>query len=186
MAGLIEATEQPLIQKTVDVVVPRTVFGRVCPLGDAAFVVRPHTAGATGQRRHGCDLAGRHSERNKGRHQRSASLLPVRTAPLRTGTPSIRRCPGVTVGRQPADRSEKSLSGTISPYGDQEQTFGHIRQTLSGAPRPESDRRQMDTLCPLVPVRWYAPVPRAAALYRGHLERGADSDAQESRSLRSG
>jgi 2-polyprenyl-6-methoxyphenol hydroxylase-like FAD-dependent oxidoreductase len=26
--------------------VPQTVFGRVCLLGDAAFVVRPHTAGA--------------------------------------------------------------------------------------------------------------------------------------------
>jgi hypothetical protein len=35
------------IQKIVDIVVPRTVFGRVCLLGDAAFVVRPHTAGAT-------------------------------------------------------------------------------------------------------------------------------------------
>ena len=38
---------QPLIQTIVDVVVPRTVFGRTCLLGDAAFVVRPHTAGAT-------------------------------------------------------------------------------------------------------------------------------------------
>lgn len=47
MAELIEATAQPFIQKIVDVVVPRTVFGRVCLLGDAAFVVRPHTAGAT-------------------------------------------------------------------------------------------------------------------------------------------
>jgi len=47
MAALIEATEQPFIQKIVDIVVPRTVFGRVCLLGDAAFVVRPHTAGAT-------------------------------------------------------------------------------------------------------------------------------------------
>jgi 2-polyprenyl-6-methoxyphenol hydroxylase-like FAD-dependent oxidoreductase len=47
MAELIEATEQPFIQKIVDIVVPRTVFGRVCLLGDAAFVVRPHTAGAT-------------------------------------------------------------------------------------------------------------------------------------------
>jgi 2-polyprenyl-6-methoxyphenol hydroxylase-like FAD-dependent oxidoreductase len=47
MAELIEATEQPFIQKIVDVVVPRTVFGRVCLLGDAAFVGRPHTAGAT-------------------------------------------------------------------------------------------------------------------------------------------
>jgi 2-polyprenyl-6-methoxyphenol hydroxylase-like FAD-dependent oxidoreductase len=27
--------------------VPRMVFGRTCLLGDAAFVVRPHTAGAT-------------------------------------------------------------------------------------------------------------------------------------------
>jgi 2-polyprenyl-6-methoxyphenol hydroxylase-like FAD-dependent oxidoreductase len=47
MAELIEATEQPFIQKIVDIVVPRTVFGRICLLGDAAFVVRPHTAGAT-------------------------------------------------------------------------------------------------------------------------------------------
>src|ERR1700674_4591742 len=47
MAALIEATAQPFIQKVVDIVVPRTVFGRVCLLGDAAFVVRPHTAGAT-------------------------------------------------------------------------------------------------------------------------------------------
>ena len=47
MAALIEATEHPFIQKIVDIVVPRTVFGRVCLLGDAAFVVRPHTAGAT-------------------------------------------------------------------------------------------------------------------------------------------
>ena len=47
MAELIEATGQPFIQKIVDIVVPRTVFGRVCLLGDAAFVVRPHTAGAT-------------------------------------------------------------------------------------------------------------------------------------------
>jgi 2-polyprenyl-6-methoxyphenol hydroxylase-like FAD-dependent oxidoreductase len=47
MAELIEMTPAPFIQTIVDVVVPRTVFGRACPLGDAAFVVRPHTAGAT-------------------------------------------------------------------------------------------------------------------------------------------
>jgi 2-polyprenyl-6-methoxyphenol hydroxylase-like FAD-dependent oxidoreductase len=47
MAELIEVTGQPFIQKIVDIVVPRTVFGRVCLLGDAAFVVRPHTAGST-------------------------------------------------------------------------------------------------------------------------------------------
>jgi 2-polyprenyl-6-methoxyphenol hydroxylase-like FAD-dependent oxidoreductase len=47
MADLIEATHEPFIQTIVDVVVPRTVFGRGCLLGDAAFVVRPHTAGST-------------------------------------------------------------------------------------------------------------------------------------------
>ena len=47
MAELIEMTPAPFIQTIVDVVVPRTVFGRTCLLGDAAFVVRPHTAGAT-------------------------------------------------------------------------------------------------------------------------------------------
>ncbi len=47
MAELIEATAEPFIQKIVDVVVPRTVFGRACLVGDAAFVVRPHAAGAT-------------------------------------------------------------------------------------------------------------------------------------------
>jgi 2-polyprenyl-6-methoxyphenol hydroxylase-like FAD-dependent oxidoreductase len=47
LAELVAATPDPFLQAIVDVVVPRTVFGRVCLLGDAAFVVRPHTAGAT-------------------------------------------------------------------------------------------------------------------------------------------
>ena len=34
------------MQTIVDVMVPRTVFGRIMLVGDAAFVVRPHTAGA--------------------------------------------------------------------------------------------------------------------------------------------
>jgi 2-polyprenyl-6-methoxyphenol hydroxylase-like FAD-dependent oxidoreductase len=46
LADLVAATPEPFLQTIVDVVVPRTVFGRVCLLGDAAFVVRPHTAGA--------------------------------------------------------------------------------------------------------------------------------------------
>ena len=46
MAALVAATPHPFIQTIVDVVVPQTVFGRFCLLGDAAFVVRPHTAGA--------------------------------------------------------------------------------------------------------------------------------------------
>jgi 2-polyprenyl-6-methoxyphenol hydroxylase-like FAD-dependent oxidoreductase len=46
MADLVAATSEPFIQAIQDVVVTRTVFGRLVLLGDAAFVVRPHTAGA--------------------------------------------------------------------------------------------------------------------------------------------
>ncbi len=47
LSALVAATPQPFLQTIVHVVPTRTVFGRVCLLGDAAFVVRPHTAGAT-------------------------------------------------------------------------------------------------------------------------------------------
>lgn len=46
MAELVAATREPFIQAIQDVIVPRMVFGRTVLLGDAAFVVRPHTAGA--------------------------------------------------------------------------------------------------------------------------------------------
>ncbi|MEO1203145.1 MAG: FAD-dependent monooxygenase [Pseudomonadota bacterium] len=45
-ADVVRCTERPFIQAIVDVVPPSMVFGRVCLLGDAAFVVRPHTAAA--------------------------------------------------------------------------------------------------------------------------------------------
>lgn len=45
-AGLVEATPDPFIQAIIDVAPPGMVFGRVCLIGDAAFVVRPHTAAA--------------------------------------------------------------------------------------------------------------------------------------------
>jgi 2-polyprenyl-6-methoxyphenol hydroxylase-like FAD-dependent oxidoreductase len=47
LAALVAATPLPFLPTIIDVVPTRTVFGRVCLLGDAAFVVRPHTAGAT-------------------------------------------------------------------------------------------------------------------------------------------
>jgi 2-polyprenyl-6-methoxyphenol hydroxylase-like FAD-dependent oxidoreductase len=46
LAELVAATHDPFMQTIVDVIVPRTVFGRIMLVGDAAFVVRPHTAGA--------------------------------------------------------------------------------------------------------------------------------------------
>lgn len=44
---LVQATRSPFIQAIYDMSVHRVAFGRVCLLGDAAFVVRPHTAAGT-------------------------------------------------------------------------------------------------------------------------------------------
>jgi 2-polyprenyl-6-methoxyphenol hydroxylase-like FAD-dependent oxidoreductase len=46
-AELVQSTPNPFIQSIFDVVVPRMAFGRACLVGDAAFVLRPHAAGAT-------------------------------------------------------------------------------------------------------------------------------------------
>jgi 2-polyprenyl-6-methoxyphenol hydroxylase-like FAD-dependent oxidoreductase len=44
---LVEATEEPFLQPVLDLSVPRMAFDRVCLIGDAAFVPRPHTAAST-------------------------------------------------------------------------------------------------------------------------------------------
>ncbi|MUG92356.1 hypothetical protein F7734_07765 [Scytonema sp. UIC 10036] len=44
---LFELTEKPLIQPIYDLSVPRMAFGRVCLMGDAAFLIRPHTDAGT-------------------------------------------------------------------------------------------------------------------------------------------
>lgn len=59
LAELVAATPDPFVQTIVDVVVPQTVFGRIMLLGDAAFVVRPHTAGATAKAAHDAWVLGR-------------------------------------------------------------------------------------------------------------------------------
>lgn len=46
-ATLVAATRQPFIQSIEDLAVPRMAVGRVCLVGDAAFVPRPHTAAST-------------------------------------------------------------------------------------------------------------------------------------------
>jgi len=58
-AELVAATPDPFVQTIVDVVVPQTVFGRVMLLGDAAFVVRPHTAGAAAKAAHDASVLAR-------------------------------------------------------------------------------------------------------------------------------
>jgi 2-polyprenyl-6-methoxyphenol hydroxylase-like FAD-dependent oxidoreductase len=52
MAALVTDTRDPFLQNIFDVRVPRTLFGRVLLTGDAAFVVRPHTAGGTAKAAH--------------------------------------------------------------------------------------------------------------------------------------
>jgi 2,6-dihydroxypyridine 3-monooxygenase len=47
LAEIVEATAEPFIQAIVDVESPRMAFERVCLIGDAAFVARPHTAAGT-------------------------------------------------------------------------------------------------------------------------------------------
>ncbi|OAN57646.1 hypothetical protein A7X12_06860 [Sphingomonas sp. TDK1] len=44
-ARLITLTAEPFLQAIVDFAAPRTVFGRTVLIGDAASIVRPHTAG---------------------------------------------------------------------------------------------------------------------------------------------
>ncbi len=44
---LVCATDDPFVQPIADLAVPEMAFGRVCLLGDAAFVARPHTAMGT-------------------------------------------------------------------------------------------------------------------------------------------
>ncbi len=47
LADVVLAAPQPFVQVIVDKETPRMAFGRVCLLGDAAFVVRPHAAAGT-------------------------------------------------------------------------------------------------------------------------------------------
>src|SRR5271169_5042937 len=63
---LVAATPDAFVQTIVDVIVPKTVFGRVMLLGDAAFVVRPHTAGATAKAAHDAWVLGPNLARARG------------------------------------------------------------------------------------------------------------------------
>jgi 2,6-dihydroxypyridine 3-monooxygenase len=47
ISTVVDATEQPFLQVVFDADVEQMVFGRVCLLGDAAWVARPHAAAGT-------------------------------------------------------------------------------------------------------------------------------------------
>jgi 2,6-dihydroxypyridine 3-monooxygenase len=47
IAQTVVRSDAPFVQAVFDVEVPRMAFGRVCLIGDAAFVIRPHAAAGT-------------------------------------------------------------------------------------------------------------------------------------------
>ena len=47
LSAVVCSVERPFVQVICDVEVPRMAFGRVCLVGDAAWVVRPHAAAGT-------------------------------------------------------------------------------------------------------------------------------------------
>jgi 2,6-dihydroxypyridine 3-monooxygenase len=47
LASVVRSAAQPFLQVIYDLDVPRMAFGRVCLIGDAAFVARPHAAAGT-------------------------------------------------------------------------------------------------------------------------------------------
>lgn len=47
IARVVCSTAQPFLQVVYDIEVPRMAFGRVCLIGDAGFVARPHAAAGT-------------------------------------------------------------------------------------------------------------------------------------------
>jgi len=103
-AELVAATPDAFVQTIVDVVVPQTVFGRVMLLGDAAFVVRPHTAGATAKAAHDAWVLGR----NLGRAKRNydAGLKAAESLQLDYGNNLIRY--GIALGsRWASTRTER-------------------------------------------------------------------------------
>ena len=93
-AELVAATPDAFVQTIVDVVVPQTVFGRVMLLGDAAFVVRPHTAGATAKAAHDAWVLGRNLAR-AGRNV-DAGLKAAESLQLEYGSDLVRY--GIALG----------------------------------------------------------------------------------------
>ena len=93
IASVIRRIPEPFLQAIVDVTVPRMAVGRVCRVGDAAFVGRPHAA-AGGQRR----------------HPRTPGRLPRRSR--RRAVTSLRPCRGGSRDSWRSGGTSLSASGT--------------------------------------------------------------------------
>ena len=96
LRALVLATREPFIQVVVDLEVPRMAFGRVCLLGDAAFVARPHAAAGTAKaaadaRRLGEVVRGRHGDHGNAGAGITAALADYERTQLPLGRALVRR-----------------------------------------------------------------------------------------------
>jgi 2-polyprenyl-6-methoxyphenol hydroxylase-like FAD-dependent oxidoreductase len=105
LAKLVEVTPEPFMQTIVDIVVPKTVFGRVMLTGDSAFVVRPHTAGATAKAAYDALVLGKNLGR--ARSNVDVGLEAVEELQLEYGSSLVQY--GVALG----DRWAKTSDGKL-------------------------------------------------------------------------
>ena len=123
-AGLVRATPDPFVQVIVDVAVPRMAFGRACLLGDAAFVVRPHTAAATAKAAADATTLAEALAASPGDPE--AALLDWEARRLEQGHGLVEH--GVALGRRtvaPAGDSSRSVAPTLREATER---FGVIAQ----------------------------------------------------------
>ncbi len=106
------ASTEPFLQVIYDIEVPRMAFGRVCLLGDAAFVVRPHAAAGTAK---AAADAWALADALDARRRRAGGPGPVGAGQLALGAQLLERT------RRIGRRSQ--VDGTWVP-GDPELIFG--------------------------------------------------------------
>ena len=112
VAEIFARTAQPFFQPIFDLESPRTVFGRVALLGDAAFVARPHVgAGVT---KAALDAASLADAVSGGRPRRRPVALPARAAAVRQRAGRARARRG-RLSERPAQAARSAQRGRASP-----------------------------------------------------------------------
>ena len=122
-AELVRATADPFVQLIVDVGVPRMAFGRACLLGDAAFVVRPHTAAATAKAAADATALAEALAASPGRPE--AALRAWEAHRLEQGRGLVEH--GVALGKRTVG-SHGSASRPIATLNETAERFGAIAQ----------------------------------------------------------
>ena len=123
-ADLIRATPEPFVQVIVDLEVPAMTRGRVCLVGDAAFVLRPHIAAGTAKAAADALALARAIEGADGD-------VP---AALRAWEPGQMALGRATSARTRTVGVQAQVSGTFQP-GDPDVAFGLHRPKDGNFPR---------------------------------------------------